>query len=1150
VSDVDYNVRITGSDETKAAFESAAKNAVEASKVMTEDFKKLSDAVEKQTQQITKLAKRASGQTPEDLAGAFGKAGESVIGFSEGMTKALSVGAVTAFAVAAVNEFAKVEAAQNRVLATGQANRKELEELNEVWERKLAPTIGKGIEEINKDYAILLAGNAKLKDHFEEIEQYAKITRSTFQDSFNMVSTATYGGLKPEDIPSFLADLANAYRENGNAATVAHDNASKALKELGITGGEFQKQLGEAIANLGNVTNSSTTAAEQITAVLKEIALHKGESGMMRMIDQLKDGNINLNQFLDMLTMKNHPDSRNFQRMMENDAPLRTFATNWAEVIKNGPGQFHDDLRKLSEDPALVGKTEQEINRLGTAISAFGTTIISLTPANTIIGGLADALNRLNDAVKSLKSASPASVIRGITGDIVIGPKTPQDQPKGGPGSRSVRHRGGIFEKPVTTPQRFGGSAPVFSGKSSFDLSSWPKSTNIEDRRGEVYPGGGEAGGSVNPQYFTGSGGSDNTVMASLQAANEDEVHAMAMRGYGDRGAAFTPGAGESPWSLEAQVEGWGFGTGRGGGGAGYGYGGFRRGIGAAGRRGRGGSGPGGSGPGGSVDSSGPGGSVQQTAPWPTGAGVSGGKMMQTPWGPMPTGSGPGGAGTLPWPGTGGGFEGKNVQSIVADEWRKVGMSDAGIRGVLANIKEESSFDPTLRHADQPRFSGEAHFAHGLYQEGGDEWNNYAKWLNGRDWRDPRLQSQFAAENLKKNYPKVWAQMNQSDAQQAAAAYVRGYLKPKAEYQASRVAGFQRRGIPTLDQFGVGKATASTGAAPSVSGGGGMVQTPWGAMPSGTSHAGIASGGDGGGGGGGGGVAGSARLSAVENYAGGNDPNRGALLAAAREASKYLPEGYTVEAYSGQRSGKDQGPHLSGSAIDFRIRDPQGRMLANYQDPTQYRMYEQFHQDIHSVLQQTNPALAARHRWGGYFLHGSNNYGVMDTMHSDLAGPGRMAAGSWEQGRTAGGSFYSPKRGVTVNWNEAQSRGMGKGYRRGDYPRGSQPSVATPAAAPYMPEMLDADRQRNMPPKDDDYDPLGGAIPDKYNRLGGKDHSELENIRRQRAELSRPIKTTMNVTHPRQHSKAEPPERHESRINSIAQSRLDRGRSASDIGYA
>ena len=40
-----------------------------------------------------------------------------------------------------------------------------------------------------------------------------------------------------------------------------------------------------------------------------------------------------------------------------------------------------------------------------------------------------------------------------------------------------------------------------------------------------------------------------------------------------------------------------------------------------------------------------------------------------------------------------------------------------GIAGILANVQSESRFNPNLKHPDQPRFSGEAHFAHGLYQE-------------------------------------------------------------------------------------------------------------------------------------------------------------------------------------------------------------------------------------------------------------------------------------------------------------------------------------------------------------------------------------------------------------------------------------------------
>lgn len=150
---------------------------------------------------------------------------------------------------------------------------------------------------------------------------------------------------------------------------------------------------------------------------------------------------------------------------------------------------------------------------------------------------------------------------------------------------------------------------------------------------------------------------------------------------------------------------------------------------------------------------------------------------------------------------------------IVADEWKKAGMSDHGIAGVLANIQKESNFDHTLRHPDQPRFGGEAHYAHGLYQEGGDEWNNYDKWLQGRNWQDPRLQSQFAAENLRDNpqYKGVWnAMMNASSPSVAASNYAAGYLKPARQYLTQRIADFQRNGVSTLDDWTSGKINSST----------------------------------------------------------------------------------------------------------------------------------------------------------------------------------------------------------------------------------------------------------------------------------------------------------------------------------------------------
>jgi hypothetical protein len=148
----------------------------------------------------------------------------------------------------------------------------------------------------------------------------------------------------------------------------------------------------------------------------------------------------------------------------------------------------------------------------------------------------------------------------------------------------------------------------------------------------------------------------------------------------------------------------------------------------------------------------------------------------------------------------------RQVAAIAASEWRKAGMPDTGTAGVMYNIGQESSFNPTLRHPDQPHFGGEAHFAHGLYQEGGTEWNHYAAWLQknypGADWKNPQLQSRFAAWNLKTNYPKVWSRMkNAKSRQEAAAAYASGYLKPAAGYLANRISGINRHGVPSLDAY-------------------------------------------------------------------------------------------------------------------------------------------------------------------------------------------------------------------------------------------------------------------------------------------------------------------------------------------------------------
>jgi hypothetical protein len=136
------------------------------------------------------------------------------------------------------------------------------------------------------------------------------------------------------------------------------------------------------------------------------------------------------------------------------------------------------------------------------------------------------------------------------------------------------------------------------------------------------------------------------------------------------------------------------------------------------------------------------------------------------------------------------------VTPIVTDTLRQAGLPNAAIQGILYNVGRESSFNPSMRHADQPRYGGEPHYAHGLYQEGGGEWNQYSRWLAGRDWRDPKLQTQFLAANLKTNYPQLWTQLRTARSpEEAAAAFATGYLKPARPYLIQRLNDIRRGGV-------------------------------------------------------------------------------------------------------------------------------------------------------------------------------------------------------------------------------------------------------------------------------------------------------------------------------------------------------------------
>jgi hypothetical protein len=145
----------------------------------------------------------------------------------------------------------------------------------------------------------------------------------------------------------------------------------------------------------------------------------------------------------------------------------------------------------------------------------------------------------------------------------------------------------------------------------------------------------------------------------------------------------------------------------------------------------------------------------------------------------------------------------QNVAQGVAQELRAQGFSEPAIAGILYNVGQESGFDPTLRHPDQPRFGGEAHYAHGLFQEGGDEWNTMAAHLQPRNanWQDPVEQARFVAGRLKgeignAQYGEVMRALQAAQTpEEAAKIFARGYLKPADRYLNARIADIGR-GIP------------------------------------------------------------------------------------------------------------------------------------------------------------------------------------------------------------------------------------------------------------------------------------------------------------------------------------------------------------------
>jgi hypothetical protein len=122
-----------------------------------------------------------------------------------------------------------------------------------------------------------------------------------------------------------------------------------------------------------------------------------------------------------------------------------------------------------------------------------------------------------------------------------------------------------------------------------------------------------------------------------------------------------------------------------------------------------------------------------------------------------------------------------------------------------------------------------------------------------------------------------------------------------------------------------------------------------------------------------------------------------ALVETLTAASKYLPEGYRVEATSGEREGGLPGSqHHGGQALDVRIVDAEGKAIPNKAPlGSAPGLYATLAHGWYQEVAKRHPELRNAAAWGGEF-ETSPGSGKADWMHFDFGKRrGRFTRGDW-----------------------------------------------------------------------------------------------------------------------------------------------------------
>jgi hypothetical protein len=514
---VENKVTIGASVDIKNAFDSATKNFVEYFKTTDQFWKNATQRVKEHEENAHKLAKRVGGKGKEDIAGAFGTAAAGLTGFLTGFIAGAAkeaehgiIDAVGAIITAGANE----EDADNRLLSTGKVTLDGLRRLHDRF-HEFGPTVGKFSNELKDEYLGLIQTTPKLLPYFETMQRMRFATQASWQSIMALSNQALIAGVKPADMPDYLRRAGAAFLKLGDDGVQAGTKVTEAFRHVQVTGTAAMNDVNSILAGITPAfQNNPMRAADALSQFINEAAKGTNDSKTMDLMRQMQSGQITPIKFFDDMMERLDPSGKDFLLRMQADDLTRDLVQNWQtqrDVIHAIADRIVTPFR---EWPIFSESLSRELREFAEALHELSLVLNTLLPVTNTIRAAKDALHSIVEDFKSVNAAKDA-LVEGVTGGklwelykslLGINPAVLQYQAAKA-----------IWNNLVRTP---------------------PPPAPLPEAPPGTYP---SVEGEGKPVRFTGS---DD---------NEADVHEMAMAAERG-GAAFTPGAGESPWPMFAGV--------------------------------------------------------------------------------------------------------------------------------------------------------------------------------------------------------------------------------------------------------------------------------------------------------------------------------------------------------------------------------------------------------------------------------------------------------------------------------------------------------------------------------------------------------------------------------------------------------------------